>query len=67
MQCNDCDKIYLAENEEQLCPKCGGTGTVLIDITGEFYPNRATRRRAKSEKVGKYLPCPECYKVGNNA
>ena len=58
MQCNDCDKVYLADNEKQPCPNCGGTGTVLVDITREFYPNRAARRRGG--KVEKYFPCPEC-------
>lgn len=62
MQCNDCDEIYLADNEKQPCPRCRGKGTVLIDITKEFYPNRATRRKAHNEKIEKYLPCPLCQK-----
>ena len=60
MQCNDCNKVYLAENEKQPCPKCGGKGTVLVDITREFYPNRAARRKAHKEKIEKWLPCPDC-------
>ncbi len=42
------------------CLTCGGKGTVLVDITKEYYPNRAARRRAHNEKVEKYLPCPDC-------
>jgi RecJ-like exonuclease len=46
--------------ESNKCPQCGGKGTVLVDITKEYYPNRAARRRARNEKVEKYLPCPTC-------
>ena len=60
MQCDDCKEVYLADNERQPCPCCGGKGTVLVDITREFYPNRAARRKAKNEKIEKYLPCPDC-------
>lgn len=60
MQCNDCDELYRADDAKQPCPKCGGKGTVLVDITKDFYPNRAARRKAKGEKIEKYLPCPNC-------
>jgi transcription elongation factor Elf1 len=44
------------------CPRCGGTGTVLVDIS-QSYGNRAERRRAKRDKLPmkKYLECPECH------
>ena len=60
MQCNDCEKIYIADTTNKLCPECGGKGSVLVDITKEYFPNRAARRRAKNEKTEKYLPCPTC-------
>ena len=60
MECDDCKEVYLAEKP---CPRCGGKGTVLVDITREFYPNRAARRAAHNEKIEKYLSCPECHKV----
>ncbi len=62
MQCDDCREVYRADNEKQLCPRCGGKGTVLVDITKDYYPNRAARRAAHSEKIEEYLPCPECQK-----
>ena len=60
MQCNDCEKIYLADNEKQTCPYCGGKGTVLIDVTNEYFPSRKERRAAgyiHGKKLEKYLPC----------
>lgn len=60
MQCDDCREVYRAENEKQSCPRCGGKGTVLVDITRGYYPNRAARRAAHNERIEKYLPCPEC-------
>jgi len=63
MQCDDCEEIYLAENKNQPCPNCGGKGTVLVDVTREFYPNRAARRAARNEKIEKWFPCPECKVV----
>lgn len=42
------------------CPQCDGRKTVLVDVTRDFYPNRAARRKAQNEKIQKYLPCPKC-------
>lgn len=61
MQCDDCKHIYRTNDIKQPCPKCGGKGTVLVDVTRECYPNRAARR--KGGKVEKYLPCPDCSKA----
>ncbi len=60
MRCDDCKELYRVDNPKQLCPKCGGKGTVLVDVTSEYYANRAERRKAKNAKIEKYLPCPEC-------
>ncbi len=62
VQCNDCNEIYLAENEKQLCPKCGGKGTILADVS-HIYGNRTERRKAKKAHLPmeKYLPCPVCF------
>ena len=60
MQCNDCEKVYRADDTKQMCPYCGGKGTVLVDVTREMYPNRTERRAAgyhHGKKVEKYLPC----------
>ncbi len=62
MQCDDCKEIYRADDVKQPCPRCGGKGTVLVDITKQYYPNRAARRAVKKERIIKYLPCPECHK-----
>ena len=59
MQCDDCDKVYIGDTIKTPCPECGGNGTVLVDITGQYYPNRAARRKAKA-RIEKHLPCPEC-------
>ncbi len=64
MQCDDCKQVYQAENEKQPCPKCGGKGTILVDITMQSFPNRAERRKAgyyHGKKLEKYLPC-DCQK-----
>ncbi len=63
MQCDDCREIYRADDVKQPCPKCGGKGTVLVDVTGAYFPNRKERRKAGyygKRKLEKYLPCPEC-------
>ena len=65
MQCDDCKQVYLADNKKQPCPKCGGHGTVLVDVTDEYFPNRKERRAAgyiHGKKLEKYLPCPDCHK-----
>ena len=65
MQCDDCKEIYRANNIKQPCPKCGGKGTVLVDITGTYFANRADRRKQgyyHGKKLEKYLPCPDCSK-----
>ncbi len=63
MQCDDCKELYRADDSKQSCPRCGGKGTVLVDVTATMYPNRAARRKDKiyhGKKVEKYLPCPDC-------
>ena len=50
--------------KEKVCPKCNGKGTVLVDITKGYYPNRAARRAAHNEKITKLLPCPDCSNEG---
>ena len=64
MRCDDCDNIYLAENEKQPCPECGGRGIIISDVS-RMYGNRAERRKAKKAgfPMEKYLPCPSCKKV----
>jgi len=63
MQCDDCREIYRADSAKQPCPKCGGKGTVLVDITQQYYPNRAARRAAHKERIMKLLPCPDCKEL----
>ena len=65
MRCDDCKEVYLAENEKQPCPKCGGKGMVLVDISKILYGNRAERRKARKAGLPfeKYLPCPDCSQV----
>jgi Zn finger protein HypA/HybF involved in hydrogenase expression len=46
MQCDDCREVYRADDVKQPCPKCGGKGTVLEDVS-EMYGNRAERRKAR--------------------
>jgi len=65
MQCDDCGELYRADNTKQPCPNCGGKGTVLADVTGQFFGNRQERRKAGyygKRKLEKYLPCPKCTK-----
>ncbi len=47
----------------QICPRCKGRGTILVDIS-KSYGNRAERRRAMKAKLPmlKYFPCPDCLK-----
>lgn len=61
MQCDDCKRVYRADDVKQPCPKCGGKGTVLEDVS-QMYGNRAERRKAKKAHLPmeKYFPCPEC-------
>jgi transcription elongation factor Elf1 len=49
------------DNKEK-CPRCGDTGSVLVNIE-KSYGNRAARRRAKKAglPMEKYLPCPACH------
>jgi RecJ-like exonuclease len=58
--CKDCPETT-ARRKTTNCPRCGGTGMVLVDIS-QSYGNRAERRRAKRAKMPmeKYLPCPDC-------
>ncbi len=61
MHCDDCGENYRADDVKQPCPRCGGKGTVIVDITKQYYPNRAARRKAHNENVLKNIPCPECH------
>ena len=63
MQCNDCEDVYLADDVSGKCPKCGGAGTLLVDVTSEYFPSRKERRAAgyiHGKKLEKYSPCPSC-------
>ncbi len=64
MQCDDCKQVYRADDVKQPCPKCGGRGTVLTDVS-HIYGNRAERRKAVKARLpmAKYLPCPDCQLV----
>ena len=61
MQCDDCNKVYRADDKKAPCPHCGGKGTVLIDVS-KMYGNREERRKAAKARLPmeKYVPCPEC-------
>lgn len=58
---DDCKTVYRAEDTKHPCPRCGGHGTVLVDIS-HTYGNRSERRRAARAKLPmkKYLECPDC-------
>ncbi len=59
MECNDCHEVYRADNESQSCPRCGGKGTVMVDLFADF--NRAERRKRKNDSQQyKQVPCPDC-------
>ncbi len=63
MQCNDCQRVYLADDKMDKGPNCGGQGTILIDVTREFFGSRKEARAAgyiHGKKLEKYVPCPAC-------
>jgi len=65
MQCNDCEQVYLADDIKGKCPQCGGVGTVLVDLTSQYFPNRRERRAAgyiHGKKLEKWLQCSFCVK-----
>lgn len=48
------------------CKRCGGKGSVLVDLTKDLnYGNRAERRRLPRGQQAKYVPCPDCAEANN--